>query len=192
MKNLLLIFLNSIFINNFVLVKFLGLCPIFGVSKKFNSAVGLSLATVFVLTISSIISYLFYYLILLPLHLEWLEIIVFIFLIAAIVQGSEIIIKAKSPLLQKNLGLYLPLITTNCSVLGLALLNIRESHSLLETIFYGVGTAIGFALVLIGFSAIREQLESADIPKVFQGQSIAMITISLISLGFMGFMGFKI
>lgn len=189
MKSLALLFLNSIFINNYVLAKFLGLCPIFGVSKQIKSAIGLSLATIVVLSLSSLIGFFIYYLILLPLHIEWLEIVVFIFVIAAIVQGLEVIIKAKSPLLQRNLGIYLPLITTNCSVLGVTLLNIRENHNLLETIIYGLGTATGFALVLIAFSAIREHLQSADIPKVFQGASIAMITMALIALSFMGFMG---
>lgn len=188
-KNLIILFLNSIFINNFVLAKFLGLCPIFGVSKQIKSAIGLSLATIFVLTCSCILSYIIYFLVLQPLAIEWLEIIMFIFLIAALVQASEMIIKAKSPLLQKNLGIYLPLITTNCSVLGVTLLNIRETHSFLETIVFGCGTALGFSLVLIAFSAIREHLQSADIPKPFQGSSIAMITMAIISLSFMGFMG---
>lgn len=187
MKQLALIFFNSIFINNFVLVKFLGLCPVFGVSKQVKSAVGLGLATIFVLVVSSVLSYLVYFLILEPLHLIWLEIIVFIFLIAAIVQASEVIIKSTSPVLHRNLGIYLPLITTNCAVLGVALLNIRESNSLVETVVYSLGTAIGFALVLIAFSAIREHQQSANIPKPFQGSSIAMITMGIIALSFMGF-----
>ncbi|MBP9723113.1 MAG: electron transport complex subunit RsxA [Gammaproteobacteria bacterium] len=191
MKNLFIIFLNSIFINNFVLAKFLGLCPIFGVSKQVKSALGLSLATVIILVLSCTISYLIYYSILVPLHLQWLEIIIFIFVIACLVQACEIIIKAKSPLLQRNLGIYLPLITTNCSVLGLALLNIRENNNLIETIIYSIGSGCGFALVLIAFSAIREQLQVADIPKPFEGGSIAMITMGLIALGFMGFSGFN-
>ncbi len=189
MKSLALLFLNSIFINNYVLAKFLGLCPIFGVSKQVKSALGLSLATIFVLSLSSLLSFFIYYLILLPLNIIWLEIVVFIFVIAAIVQGLEVLIKAKSPLLQRNLGIYLPLITTNCSVLGVTLLNIRENHNLIETLVYAIGTAFGFALVLIAFSAIREHLQSADIPQVFQGASIAMITMALIALSFMGFMG---
>ncbi len=192
MKQLILLFINSIFINNFVLAKFLGLCPVFGVSKQFRSALGLGLATFFVLTISCIISYLIYFTILEPFSLQWLDVITFIFVIAAIVQIAEIIIKAKSPLLQRNLGIFLPLITTNCSVLGVALFNIREQHNLTETIVYGLGAASGFTLVLIAFSAIREQLQVADIPKNFQGSSIAMITMGLIALGFMGFSGFRI
>lgn len=190
MKQLLLLFLNSIFINNFVLAKFLGLCPVFGVSKQFKSALGLGVATVFVLTTSCIISYLIYFNILLPLNLQWLDIIIFIFIIAAIVQISEIIINAKSPLLQRNLGIFLPLITTNCSVLGVALLNIREQHNFIQTVVYGFGAATGFALVLLAFSAIREQLQVADVPAHFRGNSIAMITMGLIALGFMGFSGF--
>lgn len=192
MKSLVLLFLNSIFINNFVLAKFLGLCPIFGVSKQFKSAIGLSLATIFVITISTILSYIVYYLILLPLKIEWLEIIIFIFLIACIVQASEIIIKNKSPVLNQKLGIYLPLITTNCSVLAVTLLNIRENHGFIDTVIYSIGTAVGFSLVLIAFSAIREQLETSDIPKAFQGSSIAMITMGIISLSFMGFSGFKL
>lgn len=191
MKNLLIVFLNSVFINNFVLVKFLGLCPLFGVSKQVRSAIGLAIATWAVLTISCISSYLIYYYLLVPLDLQWLEIIVFIFLIAVLVQASEIIIKAKSPLLQRNLGLYLPLITTNCAVLGITLLNIRENNNLSESIAYALGAASGFALVLIAFSAIREQLQVADIPKPFKDNSIAFITVGLIALGFMGFSGFK-
>jgi len=189
MKNLAIIFLNSIFINNFVLAKFLGLCPVFGVSKKFKSAMGLGIATMFVLTVSCTLSYIFHYLILAPLNLQWLQIIVFIFLIAAMVQLCEAIINAKSPLLHRNLGIYLPLITTNCAVLGLSLLNINENHTFLETIIYSLGTSIGFILVLIGVSAIREQLESAAIPKPFEGASIAMITMGLIAISFMGFYG---
>lgn len=189
MKDLFIIFFNSIFINNFVLAKFLGLCPVFGVSKQFKSAIGMGLATMFVLTVSCSLSYIFYTLVLIPLNLQWLQIIVFIFLIAAIVQFCEIIISAKSPLLHRNLGIYLPLITTNCAVLGLSLLNISENHNLLETIVYSLGAAIGFTLVLIAFSAIREQLESADVPKPFKGASIAMITMGLIAISFMGFYG---
>lgn len=189
MKNLLIIFFNSIFINNFVLAKFLGLCPVFGVSKQFKSALGMGLATMFVLTVSCILSYIFYSLVLVPLNLQWLQIIVFIFLIAAIVQFCETLIIAKSPLLHRNLGIYLPLITTNCAVLGLSLLNISEDHSLLETIVYSFGAALGFTLVLVAFSAIREQLESADVPKPFKGASIAMITMGLIAVSFMGFYG---
>lgn len=192
MKQLVLLFLNSIFINNFVLAKFLGLCPVFGVSKQFRSALGLGLATFFVLTISCVVSYFIYFIILAPLSLQWLDVIIFIFVIAAIVQIAEILIKAKSPLLQRNLGIFLPLITTNCSVLGVALLNIREQHNLSETIVYGLGAASGFTLILIAFSAIREQLQVADVPKNFQGSSIAMITMGLIALGFMGFSGFRI
>jgi electron transport complex protein RnfA len=186
-KQLVIIFFNSIFINNFVLVKFLGLCPVFGVSKQLKSAVGLSLATIFVLVVSCTLSYVVYFLILQPLNLIWLEIIVFIFLIAVLVQASELIMKSISPMLHRNLGIYLPLITTNCAVLGVTLLNIRESHSLIETIVYSLGTAIGFAMVLIAFSAIREHQQSANIPKPFQGSSIAMITMAIIALSFMGF-----
>lgn len=187
MKHYLLIFINSIFINNFVLAKFLGLCPIFGVSKQVKSALGMSLATIFVLTLSCILSFLVYNFILVPLDIIWLEIIVYIFLIAAIVQASELIMKYKSTLLYRSLGIYLPLITTNCAVLGVNLLNIRAEHSLSETIIYSTGTAIGFSIVLIAFSAIREHLQSANIPKPFQGSSIAMITMALMALGFMGF-----
>lgn len=182
-----MLFINSIFINNFVLAKFLGLCPVFGVSNQFKSATGLSLATVVVLTLSCILSYIVFNLILEPLNLQWLEIVVFIFVIASIVQSLEIIIKSKSPLLQRKLGIYLPLITTNCSVLGVTLLNIRNTHSFIETIIYGFGTAIGFAFVLIAFSAIREHLQSANIPKPFEGSSIAMITMAIMALSFMGF-----
>jgi len=192
MKSLTLLFLNSIFINNFVLAKFLGLCPVFGVSNQFKSAIGLSIATIFVLVLSSIISYLIYYLVLVPLDIIWINIILFIFIIAAIVQISEIIIKSKSPILQRNLGIYLPLITTNCAVLGVSLINIRENYNLFETIIYATGAGIGFALVLVAFSAIREQLSLADIPKNFSGSSIAMITMGLIAIGFMGFSGFRL
>ena len=184
-----LILVSTVLVNNFVLVKFLGLCPFMGVSRKLETAIGMSLATTFVLTLSSVSSYIVNEFMLVPLGLEYLRTIVFILVIAAVVQLTETVVHKTSPLLYNVLGIFLPLITTNCAVLGVALLNIIESHSFLESALYGFGAAVGFSLVLVLFSALRERLVVADVPQAFKGNAIAMITAGLMSLAFMGFSG---
>ncbi|MFT4634116.1 MAG: electron transport complex protein RnfA [Candidatus Pseudothioglobus sp.] len=189
MTDALAILLGTIFVNNFVMVQFLGLCPFMGASQKLDSAIGMAAATTFVLTLACAISYLLEHYLLQPLGLEYLRIIAFIVTIAALVQFSEMVIRATQPLLHQVLGLFIPLITTNCAVLGVALLNVRQNHSLFESIFYGLGAALGFSLMLIVFAALRERQSGADIPAPFQGAAINMITAGLLSLAFMGFTG---
>ena len=184
-----LILISTIWVNNFVLVKFLGLCPFMGVSRKLETAIGMALATTFVLTLSSICSYLVNEFILEPFDIMYLRTIMFILVIAVVVQFTEMVVHKTSPLLYNVLGIFLPLITTNCAVLGVALLNIQEDHGFLESVFYGFGAAVGFSMVLILFSGIRERIAVADVPNVFQGTSIAMITAGIMSLAFMGFIG---
>ena len=184
-----LILLGTILVNNFVLVKFLGLCPFMGVSRKLETAMGMALATTFVLTLSSASSYIVNEYILAPLDIEFMRTIAFILVIAVVVQFTEMVVHKTSPLLYNVLGIFLPLITTNCAVLGVALLNIQEQHSFLQSLFYGFGAAVGFSLVLILFSAMRERISVADVPEVFQGTSIALITAGIMSLAFMGFNG---
>ena len=189
MKEYLLILVSTALINNFVLVKFLGLCPFMGVSRKLETAIGMSLATTFVLTLSSMSSYLVYEFLLVPLHLEYLKTIAFILVIAAVVQFTEMFVHKTSPVLYRVLGIFLPLITTNCAVLGVALLNIQQNSGFIESILYGFGAALGFSLVLVLFSAMRERIAGADVPQPFRGNAIALITAGLMSLAFMGFSG---
>ncbi|MCF6319151.1 MAG: electron transport complex subunit RsxA, partial [Proteobacteria bacterium] len=166
-----------------------GLCPFMGVSGKYQSAIGMGLATTFVLTLSSIISYFVHTYLLVPLELEYLKTLSFILVIAITVQVTELILHKTSPLLYQVLGLFLPLITTNCAVLGVALLNIQQQNNLIQSAVFGFGASVGFTLVLVLFSAIRERLESADIPESFQGTPIALITAGIMSIAFMGFGG---
>jgi len=189
MKDYLLILVGTILVNNFVMVKFLGLCPFMGVSRKVETALGMGLATIFVLTLSSVSSYLVETHLLVPLGLEYLRIISFIVVIAVIVQFTEMLVHKTSPLLYQVLGIFLPLITTNCAVLGVALLNVQARHGLIESFLYGFGAAVGFALVLVLFAAVRERVDVADIPTPFKGNAIALITAGLISMAFMGFSG---
>ena len=189
MKELALIILSTVLVNNFVLVKFLGLCPFMGVSRKLESALGMAAATTFVLTVSAACSYLVDTYLLAPLDLEYLRTIAFILVIAAVVQFTEMMVQKVSPLLYQVLGIYLPLITTNCAVLGVALLNVQESHSFVESLVYGFGAATGFSLVLALFAAMRERMAMADIPEPFQGAAIALITAGLMSMAFLGFAG---
>ena len=189
MPDVFVILFSTIFVNNFVMVQFLGLCPFMGASQKMDAAIGMAAATTFVLTLTSAVSYLVNYYLLVPLGLEYLRIIAFIVIIAGLVQFSEILIRATQPMLHQVLGLFIPLITTNCAVLGLALINIQHSHSFYESIIYGLGAALGFSLLLIVFAALRERLVHADVPQVFQGASINMITAGILSLAFMGFTG---
>ncbi|WP_018866879.1 MULTISPECIES: electron transport complex subunit RsxA [unclassified Thioalkalivibrio] len=184
-----LILISTILVNNFVLVKFLGLCPFMGVSRKVETATGMGLATTFVLTLSAVSSYVINEYLLTPLGLEYLRTIAFILVIAAVVQFTELVVRKTSPLLYNVLGIFLPLITTNCAVLGVALLNVQEAHNFVESALYGFGAAVGFSLVLILFSAIRERIAVADVPVMFRGSAIAMVTAGLMSLAFMGFSG---
>jgi electron transport complex protein RnfA len=186
---LALILVSTVLVNNFVLVKFLGLCPFLGVSRKLETATGMSLATTFVLTLSSVCSYLANEYLLAPLGLEYLRTITFILVIAVVVQFTEMVVHKTSPLLYQVLGIFLPLITTNCAVLGVALLNVQHQHSFLQSAVYGFGAAVGFSLVMILFASIRERIAVADVPEIFRGSAIALITAGLMSLAFMGFTG---
>lgn len=189
MADYALILISTILVNNIVLVKFLGLCPFMGVSRKLETAMGMALATTFVLTLSSVSSYLINEYLLSPFGLEFLRTISFIFVIAVVVQFTEMVIHKTSPLLYQLLGIFLPLITTNCAVLGVALLNVQEQHSFLESALYGFGAAVGFSLVLVIFASMRERLAAADVPAPFQGAAIGLITAGLMSMAFMGFAG---
>jgi electron transport complex protein RnfA len=189
MKEYALILISTILVNNFVLVKFLGLCPFMGVSRKLETATGMALATTFVLTLSSVCSYLVNEYLLAPLGLEYLRTIAFILVIAVVVQFTEMVVHKTSPLLYQVLGIFLPLITTNCAVLGVALLNTQTENGFIESALYGFGAAVGFSLVLILFAAMRERIAAADVPEAFQGASIALITAGLMSMAFMGFAG---
>lgn len=181
--------LSTIFVNNIVLSRFLGLCPFMGVSKKLGPAIGMGLATMFVLTLSSVCSYLANRYFLEPLGMEYLKTITFILLIAVVVQFTEMYVQKSSPLLYNVLGIYLPLITTNCAVLGIALLNVQEDHTFIKSALYGVGGAMGFVLVLVLFAAARERIESGDVPDCFKGAPIALVTAGFMAVAFMGFSG---
>jgi len=189
MKEFLLILVGTILVNNFVLVKFLGLCPFMGVSRKLETAMGMAMATTFVLTLSSVLSYFINSQLLEPYGLEYLNIIAFILVIAGVVQLTEMIVHKTSPLLYQVLGIFLPLITTNCAVLGVALLNVQKDNDLIDSFLYGFGASVGFSLVLILFAAMRERINVADVPAPFKGAAIAMITAGLMSMAFMGFSG---
>ncbi len=188
MENYLLILIATVFVNNIVMSKILGLCPFMGVSRKLETAIGLGAATTFVLTLASGASYLIdtY---LLGQDLGYLRTLSFIVVIAGIVGFTEMFIKKTSPVLFRVLGIYLPLITTNCAVLGIPLLNVQEQHNFMESLFFGMGGALGFTMVLILFAAMRERLEAAEVPRPFKGTAIAMVTAGLMSLAFMGFAG---
>lgn len=189
MDEVALLLVGAVFVNNFVLVKFLGLCPFMGVSRKLDAAYGMALATGFVLTLSSALAWMVHHWLLLPLGLDYLRTLGFILVIAAVVQFTEIVMNRQSPRLYRVLGIYLPLITTNCAVLGVALLNVQARHSLFESVVYGFGASIGFGLVLVLFSAMRERLETADVPMAWRGAPIALVTAGLMSLAFLGFSG---
>ena len=189
MSEYLLLLVGTVFVNNIVLVKFLGLCPFMGVSRKVETAIGMSAATTFVLTLSAILSYMINSWILAPLGLEFLRTIAFIIAIAAVVNFTEMVVHKTSPLLYNVLGIFLPLITTNCAVLGVALINVQEQNSFLESAIYGFGSALGFSLVLVLFAAMRERVNVADVPAPFQGAAISLVTAGLMSLAFMGLGG---
>lgn len=189
MEQYLLILLSTVLVNNVVLVKFLGLCPFMGVSNRFAGAIGMGLATTFVLTLSAALSWLLEAYLLRPLGLDFLRLITFILVIAAVVQFTEIAIRRISPILYQVLGVYLPLITTNCAVLGVALLNLDEGHGFTQSLLYGFGSALGFTLVMVIFAGIRERLELNEVPAPFKGAPIGFITAGMLSMAFMGFSG---
>lgn len=189
MAEYLTLLFTTIFVNNLVLSRFLGLCPFMGVSKKLESAVGMGMATAFVLTLSSVLSYLANAYLLQPFDLGYLKTVTFILLIAVVVQATEMIVHKTSPLLHNVLGIFLPLITTNCAVLGVALLNVQESNNFINSALYGFGGAVGFTLVMVLFASIRERLELSDVPISFRGAPIALVTAGFMSVAFMGFAG---
>lgn len=187
---LLLIILAAALVNNFVLVQFLGLCPFMGASKRVEGAVGMGLATGLVLTTASGLSYLVDRLLLIPFQLEYLRLVGFILVIGAAVQLTELLVRSLSPMLHRVLGLYIPLIASNCAVLGVALLNSTASRSFVAALFYGAGAALGFGIVLAMLGGLRERLEHTDVPKPFRGHAIALVTAGIMSLAFLGFTGF--
>ncbi|MGI6141647.1 MAG: electron transport complex subunit RsxA [Caldicoprobacterales bacterium] len=184
-----IILLSSILINNFIMSRFLGICPFLGVSKRVSTAVGMGAAVTFVMAMASVITYLAHYFILVPLEMEYMQTLAFILIIAALVQFVEMVIQKMSPSLYQALGVYLPLITTNCAVLGVAILNIDEGYDLFLTLINGIAGALGFTLAIVLFAGIRERLEMSDIPEPFKGFPIAMITAGLMSVAFLGFQG---
>jgi len=189
MGEYLMIILGTALVNNVVLVRFLGLCPFMGVSNKLSSAFGMGLATTFVLTLAALASWLLEHYLLGPLHLGFLRILTFILVIAAVVQFTEMAVRKVSPALYQVLGIFLPLITTNCAVLGVALLNAQKEHSFLESLLYGFGSALGFTLVMLMFAGMRERLALLQVPRAFAGSPIAFVSAGLLSLAFMGFAG---
>lgn len=185
----ILIFISAIFVNNIILSQFLGICPFLGVSKKIDTALGMGMAVAFVLTLATIVTYLIQYVLLVPLGLQYLQTLAFILVIAALVQMVEIILRKVSPALYQALGIFLPLITTNCAVLGVAILVIQKDYTLAESIAYAFSTALGFALALTIFAGMREQMALVQIPKGMRGMAIVLVAAGLLSLAFMGFGG---
>lgn len=192
MGELALILVGALLVNNFVLAQFLGLCPFLGATRSLGTALALGLATTFVLSLSATLCHIVHQELLAPLGLEWLKLVAFIVLIAGLVQGVELYLRAASPVLHRSLGIYLPLITTNCSVLGVALLSLGQGLSLAGTVVFSLGAAAGFALVMVLFGALRERLQGADVPAPLRGAPIALISAGLMSLGFMGFAGLDV
>ena len=189
MSDLLLVIIGTALVNNVVLVKFLGLCPFMGVSNKLETAISMGFATTFVLTLAAISSWTLETFVLEPFDLTYLRIISFILVIAAVVQFTEMFIKKTSPSLYQLLGIFLPLITTNCAVLGVALLNVQQEQTFMTSALYGFGSALGFALVLLLFAGLRERIDKAPVPEAFKGSAVSLITAGLMSLAFMGFSG---
>lgn len=189
MTELILILISAALVNNVVLSRFLGLCPFLGVSKKVETSVGMGAAVIFVITLSSALASMIYGAILVPMKLEYLQTIIFILLIAALVQFVEMVLKKNMPSLYESLGVYLPLITTNCAVLGVALDNVSKGFNFIQSITYGIGTALGFALAIVLMAGIREKIEFNDVPKDFKGMPIVLITAGLMAIAFFGFQG---
>ncbi|MEW5729535.1 MAG: electron transport complex subunit RsxA [Pseudomonadota bacterium] len=189
MQEILLLLIGTALVNNVVLVKFLGLCPFMGTSNKVDTAIGMGMATTFVMTLSSVLAWGIEAFLLLPLDLGFLRTITFILVIAAVVQFTEMVVRKISPALYQTLGVYLPLITTNCAILGVALLNVQEGHSFVQSLLYGFGSAAGFTLILVIFAGLRERVALAEVPAAFEGAPIGFIVAGLLSLAFMGFAG---
>jgi len=189
MSELILIIIGTVLVNNLVLTRFLGLCPFIGSSSSVEAAFGMSAATTFVLTLAAALAWMVHHWILVPFELEYLRLLSFILVIAATVQFTEIFIRSTQPMLHQMLGIFLPLITTNCAVLGVALLITQEPHSFIEALVYGLGGGLGFSLVIVIFAGLRERLTSANVPAPFKGSAIALITAGLMALAFMGFAG---
>lgn len=189
MGDFFVILVSAILVNNFVLARFLGLCPFMGVTKKVDTAVGMGAAVTFVMTVAAIVTWVIQYFILMPFGIEYLQTIAFILVIASLVQLVEMVVQKTSPVLYQALGIFLPLITTNCAVLGLAVLNIQTGYSFLESILFAIGAAVGFTLAMVLMAGIRERVDLGPVPKVFQGLPIAYIAAGLLSLAFMGFAG---
>lgn len=187
--SLFLLFVSAVLVNNFVLARFLGICPFFGVSKKVETAVGMGLAVTFVMAVAGIITWIIQYAVLDKLGVQYLQTIVFILVIAALVQFVEMVIEKVSPDLYQSLGIYLPLITTNCAILGAAIINIQSGYSFVQMLVFTIGSALGFTLALVLFSGIRERIELSDIPFYFRGLPVAFITAGILALAFMGFSG---
>lgn len=189
MEEYLILLFGTALVNNVVLVQFLGLCPLMGVSKNVDTALGMGFATTFVLTLATVSSWILEHFLLIPLEVEFLRILSFILVIAGVVQFTEMLIRSLSPALYQKLGIFLPLITTNCAVLGVALLNVQKDHSFFQSLLYGLGASLGFVLVLVIFAGLRERLALSQVPSIFAGAPIAFITAGLLSLAFMGFTG---
>jgi electron transport complex protein RnfA len=189
MKSLLLIMVGAVFVNNFVLARFLGLCPFLGVSKKVETALGMGMAVTFVMVVASGCTWLLHYLVLTPFNLEYLQTISFILVIATLVQMVEMIVRKSSPVLYQSLGIFLPLITTNCAVLGLAVLNIQHNYSFVQSLVFAFGAAVGFTLAMVLYAGLRERLILCPVPRSFRGTPIELITAGLLALAFMGFAG---
>lgn len=189
MKSLLLIMVGAVFVNNFVLARFLGLCPFLGVSKKVETALGMGMAVTFVMVVASACTWLLQYLVLTPFNLDYLQTIAFILVIATLVQMVEMIVRKSSPVLYQSLGIFLPLITTNCAVLGLAVLNIQRNYNFVQSLVFAFGAALGFTLAMVLYAGLRERLTLCPVPKSFRGTPIELITAGLLALAFMGFAG---
>ncbi len=189
MVELFVILVSAVFVNNFVLARFLGICPFLGVSKKVETALGMGMAVIFVMTVASVVTWFIQYLILIPFGIEYLQTIAFILVIASLVQLVEMVIQKTSPVLYQSLGIFLPLITTNCAVLGVAVLNIQKDYSFLQSVVFSLGAGLGFTLAMVLFAGLRERIDLCPVPKSFQGTAIALVTAGLLSLAFMGFAG---
>jgi len=189
MVDLLLILVGAVFVNNFVLARFLGICPFLGVSKKVETALGMGMAVTFVMTIAAVVTWFVQYFVLIPFGIEYLQTIAFILIVASLVQMVEMVVQKTSPALYQALGIFLPLITTNCAVLGLAVLNIQKGYSFVESIVFALGAAIGFTLAMVLFAGLRERIDLCPVPRSFRGSAIALVTAGLLSLAFMGFAG---
>ena len=189
MTSLLLLAVSAVLVNNFVLARFLGICPFLGVSKRIETSLGMGMAVIFVMTVAGVVTWMLHTFVLVPFDVAYLQTIVFILVIAALVQLVEMVMQKVSPVLYQALGIYLPLITTNCAILGLAVLNIQDGLNFLEMLVFSVAAGVGFTLAMVLLAGLRERLEFADVPEVLRGTAIALITAGLLSLAFMGFAG---